>query len=204
MTAFLLIRHASNPTIGHTVAGRRPGVELDATGRAEAEALAGRLGRLPIAAVYASPLERARQTAEPLARARGLAVTERDALLEVDYGDWAGESLETLRTLPGWREWNSYRTGTRVPRGELMLEVQLRMVAELERLRVAHPGQAVAVVSHGDPIKAVLGHYLGIPIELQARLDIAPASVSVLRLEEWGAQALSIGDTGTVRLPAAG
>lgn len=200
MTTFLLIRHATNDSVGHSIAGRRPGVRLNAHGRRQAEALAERLGGLPIAAVYASPLERAVETAEPLAARLGLQVRLAEGVMELDYGEWTGLALAELEGRPGWSGWNTFRSGTRIPGGEHLLEVQARAVTELDRLAAAHRDALVAVVSHGDVIRAVLGHYLGIPIDLLLRLAVEPASVSILRLEAWGPQIQRLNDTGAVTL----
>ena len=199
MTTFLLIRHATNPTVGHTLAGRAAGVVLDAAGRAQAAALVPRLAALPVAAVCSSPLERARETAAPLAAAHGLEVALAKELLEVEPGEWTGRSFDSLTAseAPGWREWNTFRSGTRPPGGEHLLEVQVRVVRLVERLCAEHGDTAViAVVSHADVIRTAIGHFIGLPIDLQHRLDVAPASVSVLRVERWGAKLLRLNDTG--------
>jgi probable phosphoglycerate mutase len=202
MTTFLLIRHATNDTIGHRIAGRSAGISLNEAGRRQAEALAARLDGVRLAALYTSPLERTRETAAPLAARQGVEPVACEALLEIDYGAWTGLGLEELRQATGWREWNSFRSGNRVPGGETALEVQARMVRVLEMLARAHPGEAaVGLVSHGDPIRAALGYYAGIPIDLLGRLEISPASASVLQLETWGARILRVNDTGPLTLP---
>jgi probable phosphoglycerate mutase len=199
MTTFLLIRHGTNDLVDRAIAGWMPGVHLNQEGQAQAERLAERLGETEIAAIYSSPLERAYETAEPIARRRGLPVQICPGFGEIQFGDWTGHSLEDLADVPGWRHFNSFRSGTRVPGGELMLEVQARTVAELDRLREQHPKETVVVVSHGDIIKAVVAHYAGIPLDLFQRIEISPASVSILTLDESGPRLLRINDTG--RLP---
>lgn len=155
---------------------------------------------LRVAAVYSSPLERAVQTARPLAARLALPVMEREALGEIRTGEWTGRSLADLEADPRWRLFNAYRSGTRIPGGERMLEVQLRVVGELDRLREAHPASVVAVVSHGDPIRAALLHYLGMPLDFVLRLEVSPASLSVVALEEWGPRVLLVNDTGGLPL----
>jgi len=196
MTTFLLIRHGINDLVDRAIAGWMPGVHLNPEGRAQAERLAERLGETRIAAIYSSPLERACETAEPIARRRGLPVQICQAVGEIQFGDLTGHSLEHLADLPGWRRFNSFRSGTRPPDGELMLEVQARTVTELERLRERHPEETVVVVSHGDVIKAAVAHYAGIPLDLFQRIEISPASVSILTLDESGPRLLRINDTG--------
>jgi probable phosphomutase (TIGR03848 family) len=180
------MRHASCDHVGAWLAGRSPGVHLNAQGRAEALALAQRAGQLPITAVYSSPLERARETAEPVARAFGLDAVIDPELTEIDYGDWTGKRLEELEEDPLWRRYNAWRSITRVPGGETIAEVQARCVASVERIKRQHGNETVALVSHGDPIRAILMFYLGMPLDYLHRVEVAPASLSELELwDEW-------------------
>jgi probable phosphoglycerate mutase len=196
MTTILLIRHAMNDYVGNTLVGRRPGVHLNEAGRAEAERLARRLAATPIEAVYSSPLERATETAEPLARRAALPVTVCHALSEIDFGDWTGRAIRDLEDDPAWKRCNSDRASARIPGGESMLEVQLRMIGAVEGFRDRHRGGVVAAVSHGDPIRAALTHYLGLPLDLLDRLEVQTASVSVVLLRDWGPLVLRINDRG--------
>jgi probable phosphoglycerate mutase len=186
MTTFYLIRHGDTPAVGHFVAGRAAGVHLNDRGRRQVEELAEQLAGEPIRAVYSSPLERARETAEPLARRLGLAVQIVEELLELDFGHWTGKSFAELDPLPEWRRYNSFRGGTRIPGGELMLDVQARAVGFMQRLGAERPGEAVALVSHGDVIRSALLHYLGMPLDFYNRIEIGPASVSVVAVAEHG------------------
>jgi probable phosphomutase (TIGR03848 family) len=179
-----LIRHAHHDYIGRVIAGRLPGVSLSVQGKREAAALPDRLAGAGITVLYSSPLERALETAAPLAERLGLRVEIREALGEIAYGDWTGRTMTELDRDPLWRRFNEYRSGTRAPGGEMMLETQTRMVAELERIRQAHPDAVVAVVSHGDVIRAAILHYAGIPLDLFQRIEIYPASVSIIELDE--------------------
>lgn len=192
MTTFALIRHASHALLGHTIVGRRPGVQLGSSGLREAEALARRLAGWPIEALYSSPLERARATAAPIADRLRLDVQIADELNEIDYGAWTNRTLADLHELAEWRRFNLFRSGSRIPGGESMLEVQERMLRLLERLGAAHPEQTIALVSHGDVIKAALAYYLGVPLDLLQRIELGPASLSILRVEPYGPQVLLI------------
>jgi probable phosphomutase (TIGR03848 family) len=196
MTTFLLIRHAATDAVGRRIAGWTPGVHLNADGRVQAARLADRLVHWPIAAIYSSPLERARETAAPLAEALGLTVQASDALGELHYGEWTDVDLTELAARPSWQRWNSFRSGTRVPGGELMLELQARMVGALASLCALHPDETVALISHAEAIRGALAHYLGIPLDMSLRLEVAPASVSVLALHDWGPRLLRVNDTG--------
>ena len=201
MTTFLLIRHATNDTVGKSIAGWSD-VSLNEEGRAQAERLAGRLAGARVAALYSSPLARARETAAPLARALGLEVQTSEALGEIRFGDWTGRTLDELDRDPRWRSFNTFRSATRVPGGELMLEAQTRFVAELERLRERHPRASVAVVSHGDLIKAAVAHYAGIHLDLFQRIEIGPASASIVEVDDHGPRILLLNDTGRWKVGA--
>ena len=190
MTTFVLIRHASHSLLGHTIVGRAPGVRLSPEGLRQAEALAERFGVGSIQALYSSPLERARATAAPLAARLRLEVQIAGELNEIDFGAWTNRTLADLRELQGWRRFNIFRSGARIPDGETMIEVQGRMLRLVERLCSAHPEGTVALVSHGDVIKATLAHYLGASLDLFQRIEISPASLSVVRIERYGPQVL--------------
>ncbi|HEY7388293.1 MAG TPA: histidine phosphatase family protein [Bryobacteraceae bacterium] len=186
MTTFYLIRHAMNDYVGKALAGWLPDVHLNAEGREQAARLAKALAGVGFTHIYSSPLDRALETAAPLAQAAGLSVQTREELGEIRTGDWTGKTFAQLDADPEWRIYNQYRAGARVPGGELLVETQTRMVAEITRLRQAHPRGKVAIVSHADPIRATLVFFLGMPIDFFQRIDIQPASFSVFSLEDWG------------------
>lgn len=192
MTTFALIRHADHAVVGHTIVGRAPGVRLSPNGLRQADALAERLEGSAVRALYSSPLERARATAAALAARLHLDVQVADELNEIDYGAWTNKTLADLHDLEGWRRFNIFRSGSRIPEGETMIEVQGRMLGLAERLCSAHPDETVALVSHGDVIKATLAHYLGVSLDLFQRIEISPASLSVVRIERYGPEVLLI------------
>ena len=193
MTTFYLLRHASNDYLTEKkIAGWRPGVHLNEQGRKEAEALAAKLAAEPIHAIYSSPLERARETADPLALKLGLKVQISDAVGEIKFGKWTDQSLKQLDSNPEWQRWNSFRSGTPIPEGELMIEAQTRVVREMLRLRSIHPAEGVALVSHGDVIKAALAYFLGVPLDLFQRIEIGPASISVIAVDEHAPRVLRV------------
>jgi probable phosphoglycerate mutase len=184
MTIYLLVRHGMCDPLGTSIAGRAAGVHLNALGRSQAQRLVQRLTAVPLDAVYSSPLERAVETAEPIAQRRGLELRLLDALGEIDFGTWTGSTLAHLAGDADWHRFNTLRSITRIPNGELMLEVQARALGALEAIRREHPEGRCAVVSHGDVIRGTIAHFAGIPLDLMQRLEIAPASVSVLRVTE--------------------
>jgi probable phosphomutase (TIGR03848 family) len=185
MTNVLLIRHGMTAAAGVSLAGRIAGVALNDAGREQAEHLPDRLANVDLNAVYSSPLERAQYTAAPLAAARGLPLHTRANLTELDFGEWTGRRIDTLSADPVWQRFNSCRSGVRIPGGESMLDVQRRVVADLDELRCRHRAGTIAIVTHGDVIRAALVYYLGMPIDLCLRLDVLPASISVVTLSDW-------------------
>ena len=180
MTTFLLVRHAEAAVPPDTIAGRQPGVPLSARGRAQAAHLARRLAELSLHAIYTSSVDRAMQTAEPVAAAHGLPLRVCEGLQEVDYGDWTGMQMADLAGDPVWQAWNSHRSVTTIPHGESIVAVQQRVAAAMTRLRDAHPEQNVVLVSHADVIRTAVAHYLGVPLDLSLRIEVTKASVTVV------------------------
>jgi broad specificity phosphatase PhoE len=184
VTILLLVRHALCDPVGRSIAGRTPGVHLNATGRAEAERLGHWMSALSLAAVYSSPLERAVETATFIAQAQQLPISTAAGLNEIDFGEWTGKTLDQLNDLPEWRRFNNARSSVRIPGGENTAEVLSRALSEVDRVAAAYsePNTLVALVSHGDVLRLLLLHYLGVPIDLIHRLEISTASVSAVAI----------------------
>ncbi|MDQ3278349.1 MAG: histidine phosphatase family protein [Bacteroidota bacterium] len=180
MTKLLLIRHATTAMVGKKIAGRIKGVRLSEEGYAQATHLAERLQKVTIAAVYSSPLERAIETATPIAEQLQLPVTELPELIELDFGEWTGAEIDALKSDRQFQLFNTFRSSTKVPGGEWMSAAQTRMVNCLQQLCSKHPAQTVAVVGHSDLIKAAIAHYAGIHLDLFHRIEISPASLSIV------------------------
>src|SRR5581483_5851348 len=197
MTTLLLIRHASNDYLqAGRLAGRTPGVHINAQGQREADELARRTAHLPIAAIYSSPLERASDTARAVAACHKLTVNYMPELLETDSGEWQGRKISELCGTDTWKAIQTKPVGVKRPGGESIDEVQQRMVAAVEEIRRKHPDEMVAVVSHSDPLKSVIAHYLNWDLNNFQRISISPASVSVLSIDDEGAGLLRLNDTG--------
>ena len=177
MTTFYLVRHGANDLLGERLAGRLPNVRLNETGIAQAKRISERLEKLGITHVISSPMERCHETAQPLAAALALAIEISEALNEVDFGDWQGARMKDLDADERWRKWNSFRTGHFLPHGESMIAIQARMAEEMIRLRNKFSDQHLALFSHGDPIRAVLCYWLGMPLDFIPRLEVAPGSI---------------------------
>jgi probable phosphomutase (TIGR03848 family) len=196
-TTILLVRHGLTPSTGATLPGRARGLHLADAGRAQADAAAARIAKLDkVAAVYASPLERTRETAAPIARSLGLRVRVDRGLLECDFGEWTGGALKELARKPEWRTVQRYPSGFRFPGGESFTEMQTRITTALARLAARHPGETIVAVSHADPIKAALASALGTHLDLFQRIVVSPCSVSVVAYTAGGPIVLTANSTG--------
>ncbi len=187
------MRHGLTPTTGIKLPGRAPGLHLSDEGRRQAEAAAERIGKVAkIAAVYCSPITRARETAQPIGRAvkRALRI-ERD-LADLDIGEWTGMSLKQAARRPEWETVQRNPSSFRFPGGESFPEMQTRMTSALGRIVARHPGQIVVAVSHADPIKAAVAQALGTPLDLFQRIMIAPSSITVVAYRRGGPSVLTV------------
>ena len=192
----MLVRHAVTAETGSKLSGRAPGIDLSEVGQGQAERAGERLAPVPVAAVYASPIERTTQTADLIAKHHGLPVQPLAGVIEADYGDWTGEKLSDLVKLDLWKTVQAAPSRVRFPGGEAMVAMQARIVEAIEALVADHPGDTVVVVSHADPIKAAVAHFTGVPLDLFQRIAVAPASVTVLDIGSFGATLLKSNDTG--------
>ena len=201
-TLVLLVRHGTTPTTGAVLPGRAPGLHLAERGVAQAEAAAARIGALASArgrsvdAVYASPLERTRETAAPIARAVGRRVRTEARLLECDFGSWTGKRLDALRKRPEWTTVQQAPSRFRFPGGESFPEMQLRICDGIDRLVAAHPGGTIVAVSHADPIKAAVAQALGTPLDLFQRIVISPCSITAILYGAGAPVVLATNSTG--------
>ena len=196
-TLVLFVRHGQTPTTGSTLPGRAAGLHLADSGRAQAEAAASRLGLLKrVDAIYSSPLERTRETAAPIAKARKLAVRIDRGLLECDFGDWTGRKLNELRKLPEWNAVQRHPSGFRFPGGESFTEMQTRIVTAIDKLITRHAGGTVVAVSHADPIKAAVAHAMGVHLDLFQRVVISPCSITAVMYSPAGIVVLAVNSTG--------
>jgi probable phosphomutase (TIGR03848 family) len=192
MTTFFLVRHAATSHTNHRLSGWMPGIHLTEEGRAQAEATADGLATVPLKAVYASPIARTTETARPIAERHRLEVLTRRDIGEVEYGKWTNRSLKVLARTKMWATVQRWPGGVRFPEGESLRGVQSRAVDGMEALRVEHPKHSVCVVSHGDVIKLVAAHYLGLHIDLFQRIVIVPASITVVSVSDDGPRVLAL------------
>jgi probable phosphomutase (TIGR03848 family) len=199
VTTLLLIRHGANDWVHGRLAGRIPGVHLNDEGKQQAQAVAQRLADIPLAAIYASPLDRTMETAQYLLEQRELEIVQVPAVREVDYGEWQGAELKVLYEHELWPGVQHYPSGTRFPNGESLGEAQMRMVAALDEIRARHgEHDIVAVVSHADLIKLACAYYIGMHMDLFQRLEIGTCSVTAFRFTKSGPRLVTFNDMGSL------
>ena len=194
MAVFHLLRHGEHGLLGRVMAGRMPGVGMTERGRAEIAAQAERLAGEKIAAIYASPLQRTRETAEIVAERLGLPIGFRDDLIELDFGEWTGATFDSIRADPRWQAWSTQRSLATIPGGESMRAVQQRVVAAVVELNERHLHETVVLVSHGDVIRSALVYALGMPLDFYNRIEIAQGSISTIRLDASGIRVLTLSE----------
>jgi probable phosphomutase (TIGR03848 family) len=196
-TTICFVRHGQTPTTGKVLPGRAPGLHLNEAGIAQAQGAGARLATLKsIAALYTSPLERARETAAEIGKAIGKRAVVERGLLECDFGEWTGRELVGLRKLPEWKTVEQSPSAFRFPGGESFLDMRARLAAAVERLVARHPGEMIVAVSHADPIKVVVTDAIGAPLDLLQRTVISTCSVSVVTYGAGPPRVLTVNSTG--------
>lgn len=192
-----LVRHGRTATTGVVLPGRAKGLHLADDGRRQAEHAASRLASINgITAVYASPLERTRETAAPIAKALGLKVRIDRGLLECEFGSWTGRKLSELMKLPEWKLVQQAPSTFRFPDGESFIEMQARICDAIARLVARHPGERIVCVSHADPIKAVVAQAQGVHLDLFQRVVISPCSITPIVYGAGVPVVLAVNSTG--------
>ena len=194
MTVFHLLRHGEHVLRGRVLAGRTPGVGLSARGRAEMAAIADRLANEGIAALYSSPLQRTRESAEILSARLDLPIEYREDVLELDFGEWTGLTFDAVRKDERWQLWSTCRSIATVPGGESMRQVQERTVRALFEIRHSHPDATALIVSHGDVIRAALLFALGMPLDFYWRIEVGLASLSTIDIDDRGIRVLAVNE----------
>ncbi len=187
MPTLLLIRHGENDFVkSHKMAGRLPGVHLNEKGQKQAQALAEALKDVPLIAVYSSPLERAMETAKPIADVHKLKIIQEPDLMDTDIGKWQGKSWRVLGLTKIWRIVQNAPSRFRFPEGESFVEAQTRCATALEKIINKHnkPKYIIAVVFHADPIRLAVAHFLGMPLDHFQRLSCDTGSVTVIHTSE--------------------
>lgn len=197
MTTLLLVRHGLTAMTGPVLAGWTPGLHLDERGRAQAEAVAERLAKVPVAAVVSSPLDRCLDTAAPIAAGRDLEVVTDDRFGECRYGDWTGQELVKLAKDPLWRQVQAHPSAVTFPNGESLAAVSARAVAAVRDWNARlGPDATWVACSHGDVIKAIVADALGLHLDQFQRITADPCSLTVIRYTELRPFVVRVNDTG--------
>ena len=194
MGVFHFLRHGEHGLLGKVLAGRMPGVGMTERGRAEIASQAERLAREKIAAIYASPLQRTRETAEIVSARLSLSIEFRDDLLELDFGEWTGATFDAIRADPRWQTWSTQRSLAAIPGGESMRAVQQRIVAAMIELNERHLHETIVLASHGDVIRAALLYALGMPLDFYNRIEIGQGSISTIQIHPGGIRVLAVSE----------
>lgn len=205
MPLLLLIRHGENDYVkSGKMAGRLPGVHLNERGLKQARALAEALKEVPLKAVYSSPLERAMETAKPIADLHKLKIGKESDLMDTDIGKWQGRSWRVLGLTKLWRVVQHTPSRFRFPEGESFLEAQTRYVNAIERIVRKHnkPKDIVAVVFHADPIKLVVAQFLGMPLDHFQRLSCDTGSLTAILASETRSNLIKLNQRPPFDLPA--
>lgn len=182
MPKIVLIRHAhSSANAAGVLSGQLPNVHLSKSGREQAERLAERLGRLTIAHVQVSPMDRCSETLAPwLAKyGKNVTVISEQNLIEVDYGKWSGKKLATLSRAKLWRKVQGQPSAVTFPGGESLAQMQVRAMSSVHNF-FASDLELTFMVSHGDVIKAIVASSLGMHLDDFQRIVIDPASITIL------------------------
>lgn len=176
----VLVRHAVTAETGTKLSGRLPGIPLSPEGIDAAWAVAASLANMELAAVYTSPIQRCRETAQILAAPHQEKPRSLQGIVEVEYGAWSGRSLRSLYRLRLWKGLMADPAGFRFPQGETLEEVRARAVRTMRRLLRAHTDETVLVVSHGDVIRSLAAHALTGSVDIIHRLHVSPLGITVL------------------------
>jgi probable phosphomutase (TIGR03848 family) len=197
-TLVIFVRHGKTPTTGDELPGRTPGLHLGDVGKQQAQTAADRIGSLGqrVAAIYASPLERTRETAAPIAATLGLKVQRNRGLLELDVGEWTGRKLRDLYKLPEWKTVQKYPSGFTFPGGESFSAMATRFSDTVNKLVAAHPGDTIVCVSHADPIRAQIAAAMGTHLDLFQRVVVSPCSISAVLYGADGPVVLTVNSIG--------
>ena len=193
-TTVFLIRHGTHGVLGQSLCGRMPGIPLAPEGRREAERMGRHLSNRAISQLFASPVQRAQETAAIIGGAVGLVPQTITALEEIDFGAWTGRAFTELQNDPAWDRWNQARSQHRPPGGEPMREVQTRVATWLAELMAVPSATIIAAVSHADIIKAALCHALGLSLDHHHRFEVSPGSISTIVGGQWGMKVHSLNE----------
>lgn len=188
MSLLFLIRHGDNDYVKTgRLAGLLPGIHLNEHGKNQAQNLADILRNLPVKKIFSSPLERTFETAYPLSQKLGLDVEKCSGLAEIDTGLWTGQDVKKLRKFPEWEIVQNTPSRFVFPEGESFIACQVRLIDTMESLlKPFSKNDIVLCFSHADPIKIIISHYLGMPLDHFQRLACNPACMTIFNISKSG------------------
>ena len=203
MSTFIFLRH------GHSAAnksglltGQLPGIGLSTEGRVQAERLVERIGKKRIDCVHMSPIERCQLTITPWLNSKNSASMSTleidDGFSEINFGQWSGKKLTTLRRLPLWKSVQTSPSKVTFPDGESFRKAQKRAVKSFNQLRAIKGEKTHLIVSHSDTIKLVIADSLGMHLDEFQRLEISPASFTVFRGDAKNISLLTMNNSGSL------
>lgn len=184
MALIYLVRHGAT-TAGEVLVGRAPGIGMSELGNEQIKHNVEYLSNIKFDEIYSSPIERTRVMAEAIAANHNKKVIYSDDLLEVDFGEWTNKLFKELEGDYRWKNFHTNRSGTKVPGGEHILEVQHRMVNIIYEVFNSNPEGTFCLVSHGDPIRTAIAYFTGIHLENMLKLMVSLGSISIIKLTEW-------------------
>jgi broad specificity phosphatase PhoE len=182
MTKILLIRHGMTDAVSETIAGRID-YPLNPEGIRQSQVIAEALRNLPVEAIFASPLMRTRQSAEPLAEFLNLKVEIIEDLNQVNYGDWQKKPFDELERDPLWQAFMTDPMNAIIPGGENGMMVRKRVARAIRRLCKRYPGDAlIACYLHGSIIRHAISYKIGLSYKAFHNIRVSPASISFLEI----------------------
>jgi probable phosphomutase (TIGR03848 family) len=197
MARIVLLRHAhSVANEKNLLAGRTAGISLSKTGKEQAKDLIARLGNIQFDEVAISPLQRCRETIDPWLDKTGTKsrIVVDESISEVDYGNWSGKTLASLRRKAQWKVVQDFPSQMTFPEGESLLEMQGRALSGFYRLNAVKGKGPRLLVSHGDVIKSIVAHCLGMHLDQFQRLVIEPASLTIIDTDSGSSRLVRFND----------
>lgn len=201
MSRIVLLRHAhSTANLKNVLAGRTEGIVLSSKGENQAVDLVERIGESRFDAVVVSPIQRCSQTIAPWLTTYGKGIVPRvdEGFSEVDYGTWTGKSLAVLQRNKLWKIVQEHPSQMVFPQGESLMEMQSRAIASFHRVNALKGKHSRLIVSHGDVIKSIVAHVLGMHLDEFQRLVIEPASMTVIETQNGISRLISFNDQKSV------
>jgi probable phosphomutase (TIGR03848 family) len=204
MSTFIFLRHGhSAANASGTLTGQLPGVGLSAQGKRDAAGLIERIGKNRVDRVHLSPIERCQLTIDPWLRSGSSRSLESlhilDGLTEIDFGQWSGKKLSTLRRQPLWKDVQQRPSVVTFPGGESFKRAQRRAVESVELIRGIRGEKTHLIVSHSDTIKLIVAHYLGQKLDQFQKLEIAPASFTIFKGDNKSISLITLNNSGNLK-----